>query len=378
MKAAVSPGRQWGMRLAIGFAILAALIYGGLYLLRPVAPVTIAALGPATHSVPGTVEVKAEYIMELKSEVRGRVRSTALDPGKKVFKGDTLVQLDTGDVDLSIEQFKNDLAAAKRKMELGSTVRADVENARDNVANFERMTKAGAYPQAELDKQKRLLGQLEQRMELEEVTLQQAVKTLETSLRGEIRRKEKMTIVAPSDGIVTDVFARVGDLINDNSPIANIIATTRTVEAKLSEENFAAVKVGQKASVRFLTYGADQYNAIVTKVLPSADSATQRYTIFLDVHLPEGRVLVPGLTGEVSIIIAVRDNAVLIPRRALVGDYVYVIDEGKVLLRKIEKGYEGLNLVEIRKGLVVGEVVIVEQQDRFRNGDRVRTQVLEN
>ena len=42
------------------------------------------------------------------------------------------------------------------------------------------------------------------------------------------------------------------------------------------------------------------------------------------------------------------------------------------------KGYEGLNEVEIVSGLQAGEQVVVEQQDRYREGERVRTQVLPN
>jgi RND family efflux transporter MFP subunit len=187
-----------------------------------------------------------------------------------------------------------------------------------------------------------------------------------------------MTITSPSDGVVTAVVARVGDLIDRNATIATIIAVGRTVEAKLSEENFAAVRLGQKAAVRFLTYGADHYNAVVSKILPSADPATQRYTVYLDVVMPEGRALVPGITGEVSIIIAERANAVIIPRRALVGEYVYVVESGQLALRKVVKGYDSLNQVEILTGLQEGEEVVVEQQDRFREGERVRTQALTN
>lgn len=100
--------------------------------------------------------------------------------------------------------------------------------------------------------------------------------------------------------------------------------------------------------------------------------------MFLDLSLPEGRDLKPGLTGEVSIIIAKRANAVIVPRRALVGEYVYVAEGGRLMLRKVVKGYEGLNEVEIVSGLQAGEQVVVEQQDRYREGERVRTQVLPN
>jgi RND family efflux transporter MFP subunit len=369
---------NWFLRLAIAAVVLLALVWGISYALRPVAQVTTAGRDTATRTVPGTVEAKAEFTIELKSEVGGRVISSELDIGKPVAKNDTLLQIDTGDIDLEIERIKNESVAAKRRFEVGSTRRADVLNKRDTLVNLERQVKVGTYPQAEFDKEKRLLQQLEQQMELDEVNLKLALETSENLLRTKQREKAKMTITAPSDGVVTLVTTRVGDLIGSNSPIATIISVSRTIEAKISEENFAAIKLGQKASVRFLTFGADQYNAVISKILPAADPTTQRYTVFLDLFLPEGRVLLPGLTGEVSIIIAERPNAVVIPRRALIGEYVYVVAGGKVQQRKVVKGYDSLNVVEILSGIEAGETVIVEQLDRFREGDRVRTQVLPN
>ncbi len=369
---------NWIVRLALAAAVIAGIVWGVSFALRPVALVVPATKGEAVRFVPGTVEVKAEYVIELKSEVSGRVSATELEIGKHVRKDDVLVQIDTGDVDLEIERTKNEITAAKRKVELGSTLRPEVLNARDTLDALERQTKAGAYPAAEFEKQRRLYQQLEQRMDLDETNNRLALANFENSLRSQEREKSKMTITAPSDGVVTAVVARVGDLIDRNALIATIIAVGRTVEAKLSEENFAAVKLGQHAAVRFLTYGGDHYNAVISKILPAADPTTLRYTAYLDVTMPEGRALVPGITGEVSIIIAKRDDAVIIPRRALVGEYVYVVTGGRLELRKVVKGYDSLNQVEILTGVQVGEAVVVEQQDRLREGERVRTQVLAN
>ena len=362
----------------LAFALLAAGVLGVRHFLRPEALVAVAKRGTATRAVPGTVEVKAEFTNELKSELAGRVVESVLDVGRQVRRGDVLVRLDTGDLDLEIERIRNEVVAARRRAEVGSTLRAEALNLQETVRGLERQAAAGSFPQAEVDKQRRSLAQLEQRLELDEVNLRLALANLENQLRAAERARQKMAILAPADGVVTAVFARVGDLIGGNSPIATIIATTRTIEAKLSEENFAAVRVGQKASVRFLTFGADQYNGTVTKILPSADPTTQRYTVFLDVVLPEDRALLPGLTGEVSIVIAERPDATIVPRRALVGDSVYVLDGGRVVRRPVEKGFEGLNEVEILRGVAVDERVVVEQQDRLRDGDRVRAQVVPN
>lgn len=364
---------RWGVRALLIAVPLLLIWYVFFYALRTVAVVAPAFSGSALNAVPGSVEVKAEYAMELKSEVGGRIVSSELDPGKKVFKGDVLVQIDTGDVDLEIGQIMSDITAAKRKVELGSTLKADVDNQRDNVVNLERQTKAGNYPESEMEKQRRTLRQLEQKMELEEVALKLALDTNENALRTKQREKQKMTIIAPTDGVIAsvNVNARAGDLIGRDFPIATLISSSRTIEAKVSEENFAGIKVGQKASIRFLGYGAQLYGATVTKVLPTANAETQRYIVHLSVDLAVER-LVPGLTGEVSIVLGKRDAESIIPRRALRGNEVFVVNGNKVELRKVEVGYLALNVAEITKGVKKGELVIVEDLDLFRAGDRVR------
>jgi RND family efflux transporter MFP subunit len=373
-----SPTSNWPVRLAIAVGVLLVVYFGVSYAIRPVAMVVPVTRGISIRSVPGTVEVKAEFDRELKSAVGGRVQTSELKIGARILKNDVLVQIDTRDVELEIEHIQNDIIAARKKVELGSPYRQDVENSRDTLDNLERQTKVGNYPAAEFEKQRRSHQQLENKMNLDEVNNKVALDNLVNSLRSKELEKSKMTIVAPTDGDVTGVLAREGDLIDRNSPIATYIAVKRTVEGKLSEENFANVKLGQKATVRFLTFGKDQYPAVVSKILPSADPATQRYSVYLDVTLPEGRKLTPGITGEMTIIVAQRDNALLIPRRALVGEFVYVVEGSKVAVRKIDKGYDSLNYVEVLSGFKEGELVVAEQQDRLRDGERVRVQVLPN
>jgi len=371
-----SSAPNWLIRLAVAAGVLFGVYLIVSYAIRPVAMVVPVTRGISVRSVPGTVEVKAEFDSELKSAVAGRVKSSELTIGKRVFKNEVLVQIDTRDVDLEIEHLKNEITAAKKKVEVGPTSRADVLNLKDDLDNLERQMKAGSYPAGEFAKKQRSYQQAVQKLELDESNDKLLLANWENSLKAKELEKSKMTITAPSDGVITAVLAREGDLIDRNQAIANFIAVGRTVEGKLSEENFAAVKLGQKVTVRFLTYGQDHYNATISKVLPSADPTTQRYSIYLDVALPEGRVLTPGITGEMTVIVAQRPNALLIPRRALVGEYVYVLDGSKLALRKVVKGYEGTNLVEITTGLKDGDLVVVEQQDTLREGERVRTKIL--
>ena len=364
--------RRWGVR-ALLVALPLLVIWYVFFYLRPVAVVATVTSGRAVNAVPGSVEVKAEYAMELKSEVGGRIISSDLDPGKKVFKNDVLVQIDTGDIDLEIERIKNEITAAKRKVELGSTLRADYKNMEVTNDNLERQTKTGAYPESEMEKQRRLLQQLDQRKELDEVNLKLALDTQENALRTKLREKEKMTIIAPTNGVIASIGlnARAGDLIGRDSPIATLISSSRTIEGKVSEENFSGIKEGQNASVSFLGYGDQTYAAKVTKVLPTANAETQRYVVHLSVDLPVEK-LIPGLTGEVLIVIGTREAQANIPRRALRGTGVLVVNGSKVELRKVRVGYMGTNDAEILEGLQKGEQVIVENLDLYQPGDRVR------
>lgn len=366
-----------GKKILILLVVLAVGVAAYLYLSRPVALVAKVTSGEMPKAVPGSVTVQAEFEMELKSEVGGRVIKSELDPGKSVAAGTVLCQLDTGDLQLEIEKIKEDYEAAKRRIAIGSSIALELENAKDDLGNFERLYKSGNFSESDLTKKRRDVQQIEQRLALEKVKNDQDLLGLENLLKVKKRQLEKMTITAPFDGTVSEVYARPGDLIGPNSPIATLIANSRTVEAKISEENFADVRVGQKALVRLLPYGAWLYHATVTKLLPTADPQTQRYVVHLDISDIEPEKLKPGITGEVTITVGEHNAKAKIPRRALFGRNVYVVQDGRIQMRQVKTDYVNLTTVEVTDGLQPGELVVVDQLDRFRDGDRVRTKLEE-
>jgi len=73
------------------------------------------------------VTVQAEYIMELKSEVSGRIVKSELDLGGKVSAGTMLAQIDTGDLELQIEKTQNDYDSLKKSIAVGSAIKLDLD-----------------------------------------------------------------------------------------------------------------------------------------------------------------------------------------------------------------------------------------------------------
>jgi multidrug efflux pump subunit AcrA (membrane-fusion protein) len=123
--------------------------------------------------------------------------------------------------------------------------------------------------------------------------------------------------------------------------------------------------------VTFLGYGAEKFEATVAAVLPTTDPATQRYSVRLDVKIAPER-LVPGLSGEASVILGERAGALLTPRRALQGDYVLVVKDGRVEQRRVTRGFASMQEVELMDGVREGELIITDNLDAFHAGDRVR------
>jgi RND family efflux transporter MFP subunit len=363
-----------GLKIGLVVIVVCAGIFGAIVSLRPEARVAQVVKGTARDVVPGSVVVRAEYAMELKSEIGGRIVSKdyQLDPGQAVKAGAVLVRIDTGDIDLDIDKTQSDYEATKKRIAVGSQIALELETAKADLDNSERLFKLGSISDTEIQRMRRSVKQIEQKLALEDVANKQLVEGIENSLKTKQRQREKMTITAPFDGVVEKVLARPGDLIGGGSPIATLIATSRTVEAKISEENFSGIKLGQKAWVHFLGY-APTYEATVTKILPTADPETQRYIVYLEIKNIAPELLVPGITGEVSIVVAERQTQALVPRRALFGHNVYVVKNGEVELRHVQLGYVDLVQVEIVNGLTEGETVIVEQLDRFHPGERVST-----
>jgi RND family efflux transporter MFP subunit len=358
------------IRLAIALAVVAAVSWIVVLMIRQEAVVVAAKRALAINVVPGSLTVLAERSLEVRAEVGGRVIKNRMELSATVKEGGLLAEIDPTDLNLEIEQLRTDYEAAKKRIEIGSGTTFELINAKEQLENADRLFKQGGLTAAELERARRSVQQIEQKIELEAVANQQMLSRFETELKVKERRREKMMIRSPVEGVISSVRTVVGDLIADNTPIATILADTRIIEAKISEENFSGIRVGQKATVRFLGFNDTLYGARVEKILPSADPLTQRYIVHLSVEV-DTRLLVPGITGEVNIVIDSREDAVIIPRRAVFGRNVFVVKDGVVELRTVALGFTSMNEVEILEGVREGERVIVEGIDLFRDGDRV-------
>lgn len=388
------------INLGLFLLVLAAIAVVISYRLEGTARVKLVKRDTAVDAVTGTVNVDADGgTKELKSEAAGKILwCEALGLGNHFKENDPLLKLDSSELERSIADTKRKYEQETERARVALTggqpelladahltdaERTEViqknnparKRAKEVVDTAKRVFELGNIAEEEMKTAERALEAIDLELKvkaLEEKTKDADYDTTMAALKDQLKR---MAILAPSDGQVDQNFAWKGMLINTGQTVATFFSNTRLVAAKISEESFGKIRVGQKARLRLLTYGRQEFDAVVSKLLPKADDA-QRFTAFLDVKV-DPEQLKPGSTGEVTITVEERANALMIQRRALFdSDKVYVVKNGRVEKRLVKVGFMALNVVEIREGLQEGEQVIVDNLDEFRNGQRVRTEVL--
>lgn len=340
--------------------------------LVPVARVATAVTGTAVQAVPGNVSVRESFIMEIKSEIGGRVAASGLRLGAVVRKDDPLIEIDPTDLKIEIERIESDYRAFRDRVELGSPLRFEIQTAEETLRTNSRLLEQGRYAQLQLNRDKRSLDQLRDRLRNEEIQNSLQIAVFENTLKAKRRQVEKMRLTAPQDGVVTRIFARPGDLVGGGMVLAEIISNEREVELRISEESIAGVRTGLPVQVQFVGYSGRQFSGTIERVLPNADERTKRYTAFLKLEI-DPELLVPGLTGEATVLVDRRENATLVERRGLLGRNLLVVRKGRVEVVAVELGYTGLNVAEILQGVTPGTEYVVDALGQFRDGDRVRS-----
>lgn len=325
----------------------------------------------AIDAVPAIINVRSDYTFTLSSEEGGRVASSELVLGASIQAQETVLQIDPQDLELDIRILKAEIKNLESRLQLKAQDAANLSKKEEDLANYERLFKAGSYPELEIQRRRRDFAVFKEALALKELNEAQQLNSMQARLERLERRLAKTTIQAPSDGIVTSIYAYPGELVNSGSSLAEVFSRAIVIEAKINEEDFSGVRPGLDATVRLLTYGKQLYKAQVERVLPTADKENQQYTALLSVDIDPDKLL-PGLSGEASIIRRKIPEALVIPRRALMGGFVFKIVDEQAVMTPVKVGVKGLNYVEIKDGLNQGDRIITDGMDGLKDGDHVR------
>lgn len=299
-------------------------------------------------------------------------------------------QLAEGKTDqATVDEQEEALAEARTKLEAAqANARSTLTAAEDKVADAEEAL-------AKLQSGSSALGtlQIRNRIAQAEYNLAKAQDTLATILAGADARAvqlaqarydaaqanlekaqetlEAATVVAPFDGTVIAVGAEVGDLVSSGTSIVTLADLSGLeVLASVDETDISQVQVGQQAQITFDALTGSTFRGKVLEV-PLEGTLSQNvvsYQVRLSLEGAENASLLPGMTANVTIITGQRQDVLLVPLLAVQesedGEVVLVQDpaSGQTATTRVQVGLNDGTYVEILRGLIEGDVVVVEYE----------------
>jgi HlyD family secretion protein len=358
--------------------------------------------GPMLREVRGLGTLVPETVWVIPAATDGRVEKRYLLPGTPA-KANTVI------LDLSNPQLEQEALDAQYQVK---GAEASLEQTKAQLQNqlMDKRTQAAAvssqYRTAEMQKDSyQRLGKLGLKADLDVRTsevqaeelakqndlAQQEVETFANSINAqlavqqasidqkralyELKRSQvvQLHVRAGVDGILQELDVDVGQRVAEGTPLAKVSQPTELKAAlQIAETQATDVEIGQKASV-------DTHNGIipghVMRIDPSVLNGTRTVDVKLDGPLPQGAV--PDLSVEGTVEIE-RLADVLYVGRPVHGDadstvgVFKVVDDGREAVRvPVGIGSESVNTVEVRKGLSVGDAVILSDMSAWDNYDRV-------
>lgn len=181
-------------------------------------------------------------------------------------------------------------------------------------------------------------------------------------------------IRAPFDALVVTRDIKLAQYVTPGNRLFRISDFTPLLcRVEVPEKDLPRVQVGQTAHLEVEAYPDERFPAVVARLRPTVDPASGTFTVTLEVDAQ--RKLRPGLFASVYLETGTREDALVIPRDALVldslGDTVYVMTNDVAARREVRLGVRDADSVEILEGLADGEQLIVLGQEGLADGTPV-------
>ena len=330
--------------------------------------------GSIRDSVSGNLKVLPTLSFQLRSETQSKVKYAALIPFGKPIKVDvnqTLYLMDTSDLDRSLKRTLLSQSSHQKRLKTGSSIELQLKLEEQNLHALQTLFEENGkdVSEFEFESKKNLVERLRRQYDFETINNDEASRafTLEIDRIKEELKKRK--IVSPINGMLISSSVKKGDTIFSGQVMGEVQSNDRIIEVTLNEEDFAGIKEGQKVGVTIFSFGNEILEGVVSTLSANVNSANGHRKLF--VELDSNNTLPVGSSGRAEIIKKEIQDTLIVPRKALLGNSVFAVRDGKALQVKVETGARNLEYVEIKKGLKANDLVISETPHLFYDGEQV-------
>lgn len=189
------------------------------------------------------------------------------------------------------------------------------------------------------------------------------------------KRYNRAGIKAPFDGVLTDRYVELGQLVMPGQKVARVIDPyTLKMEAYLTDTQVRWVKKNDSASV-ILGTNPEPVKGTVTWIGLEADRMTGKFQVELEIENPDLKYH-NGVIGRARLEKNLSTAVIAVPRDAIVsglaGPAVYVVEANRSHLRHLILGRDQGLMVIVESGLNLGDQIVVRGQRDLREGNLVK------
>ena len=373
---------------------------------------------PIRLTVSCTGRVVSNLDVEIKCKASGEVIKLPFDVSDQVKKGDLLVELDPVDEQRKVKQGKisldssqaklkqskinlqiaeKDLAVKRKSAEAAlkfAKVKAKDARAKadrrkhlftkklTSQENTESMETTAIQAEVDLENAQIHIEELtikEKELEIKRQNVKLAEAQVETdkiNLSLAKQRHQDTKVFSPIDGVVSERDVQTGQIIS--SGISNVGGGTvvmvisdlsrRFILASVDESDIGKVELGQNVIISADAFPEKRFSGKIERIGTKGVNVSNVVTFEVKIELlgTNKSLLKPEMTTNINIIVAEKENALLVPSGAVLSkDELYFvrvkIDDGSVEERPVQVGISDGVETEITRGLNQGDTVVYRQ-----------------
>lgn len=341
------------------------------------AEVAVVRRGTAVAGVYGTVNVEPVNQLIVRSRHYGQITTLNIKEGHKVKAGDVLAEVTDDSFQRQLEANQSALDHAKARQKMGPSSAAALRNKEIELEKLKKLLDANNIAPVEYEKATNELTSLREQVQNEQMNLNQDVDNLTRAADITRTKLGQLQVTSPLNGVVLNLFCHLGEFVPPQAELCRIGSSDSQIVAQINEEDVGYLRPGLKAKIRLYAHRDKDLVGTLKEILPQAENQVYRVVFTLD-EAPE--TLLPGMTGEMNIIINEHANVLTIPTRAIrKGNLVMALrKDGMVSQLRIKTGFRTLEKTEILEGLSEGDRVILSNHDLYKEGMRIRDVTLKD
>ena len=316
------------------------------------------------------------------TQVSGTIKEIYVDFNSEVKQDQLLALIDPDVFEANVAKAQAALEIAQAQVDVQKN---DVTYYKKNLDRILKLKNAKYSTEKELESAQRDYDNAVAQLKLQQAQVKQAQASLD-SAETELRYTK---ITSPVDGIVISKSVEVGQTVAASFSTPELFSvaedlTKMEIEASVVEADIAKVKVGQNVRFNVDSFPDASFMGKVKQVRNQAVSTSNVVTYSVIIGIDNSELLLkPGMTANVEIITAHKENALIVPNAALrfyLDENMRYQEKGIWVLRDnnpvriaIKEGISDDNNTEIVSDkLKEGESIIVSKITNAQNAQNAR------